>query len=208
MEENKDLKKVRMLYVIIFGLILLILGEFYYFQNKFSEYNNVAEGQANAIIHTSKRINKLVEINHLDEENYKYLVNPNNWNEDLNEQIGMSLDIPENWKIDEVLVKRYNNKTKDDLDEFTITLIKSDDYSFTEFTTALYKKIYTTFGEVYSFNDKDKYYEILSFSEATYNNMYYDYMKTMEDGTTGGPKVKIKVLDQENNKVQIEINKF
>ncbi len=48
----------------------------------------------------------------------------------------------------------------------------------------------------------------MSFSEATYNNMYYDYMKTMEDGSTGGPKVKIKVLEEENNKVRIEINKF
>ena len=39
--------------------------------------------------------------------------------------------------------------------------------------------------------------------------MYYDYMKTLSDGSTGGPKVKVKILYlEETNQIQIEVNKF
>ena len=34
MKENKDLKKVRILYVVVIGLIFLIGGMFYYFQKR------------------------------------------------------------------------------------------------------------------------------------------------------------------------------
>jgi hypothetical protein len=39
--------------------------------------------------------------------------------------------------------------------------------------------------------------------------MYYDYIKTLSDGVTGGPKIKIKLLYLEDtNQIKMEINKF
>lgn len=207
MEENKDLKKVRLLYFIVISLIILILGIFYYFNNKISVLENYVEQNSQMIVNTAVRISKLSELNYLDTERFIYLTNPKDWEKDLEKQIGMTIDVPDTWRLDKVIVRKYV-ENEDSTDQFIITMIKSDNYSFNEFTTDLYKKIHDKFGEVDSFKEGKGYYEINSFSEATYNNMYYDYITMNEEGIETGTKPKIKIFEQEENIIKIEINKF
>ena len=64
--------------------------------------------------------------------------------------------------------------------------------------------------EVLSFKDGKGYYEIKSFSETTYNNIYYDFHdKRYEDYESTSTRNKIKIVYLENtNQVKIEINKY
>ncbi len=206
MEENKDLKKVRLLYFIVIGLIILVIVIFYYFNNKIKVLENNAEQSAQMIVNTAVRVTKMSELNYLDTERFTFLTNPKNWEKDLEKEIGMTIDVPESWKFDKVVIRK--SIEDNDYDYFIITMIKSDNYSFDNFVNDLYNKIQDKFCEVFSFKEGRVYYEIKSFSEATYNNMYYDYITTSEAGIETGTKPKIKILDQEDNIVKIEINKF
>ena len=206
MEENKDLKKVRLLYFIVIGLIILVIFIFYYFNNKIKVLENNAEQSAQMIVNTAVRVTKMSELNYLDTERFTFLTNPKDWEKDLEKEIGMTIDVPDTWKFDKVVIRK--SIEDNDYDYFIITMIKSDNYSFDNFVNDLYNKIHDKFGEVDSFKEGRGYYEINSFSEATYNNMYYDYITTNEEGIETGTKPKIKILDQEDNIVKIEINKF
>lgn len=210
MKENSDLKKVRILYVVVIGLIFLMAGMFWYFNNKIELVQKHAEANSEMSIAINKRINKLAELNYLDSESYNYLVDPSDWEKTLKDQTGLSIDIPDSWKLDKVIVRKEKDKKKEYeyLDEYFIFLTKSNEVSFNEFVDELFKKIRDSFeGDVLSFDDEKKYYEINSFSEATYNNMYYDYVTYQKDGSYGGPRIKVKVVDGEKQ-VKIEVNKF
>ena len=216
MVENKDLKKVRLLYVVVFGLIILVLGIFFYFNNKIENLQKHAESNSILSVNLLKRINKIVELNHLDTENYKYLINPSNWEEILKKETGMTLSDLNNYKIDKVIVRESTDKESNVDHEFEITIKFLNNSPFNEFTSLIYQKMINIFEEtnndtskVESFKEGKGYYDINSFDEATYNNMYYDYMLTREDGTTSGPKVKVKILYlEETNQIKMEINKF
>jgi hypothetical protein len=188
---------------------------FAYFQNKLKDHEEQLRVNQEMSVALFKRINSVIELNYLDSDLYKYLVNPTDWIDTLKKEIALDLHELGNYKVEKVLVKQKTTMTEDDLSEWTIILNMDDKTSFTDFTKLIYQKIKDVLiltnndtSQVESFKEGRGYYDINSFEEATYNNMYYDYMKTMGDGSTGGPKVKIKVLEEENNKVRIEINKF
>ena len=210
MKENSDLKKVRVLYVLVIGLKILISGMLYYIQKRLDSVEKHAEANSKMAITLFQRLNNVIELNYLDTDNYQYLVNPKDWEDSLKKQTGLSLDIPNSWTLEKIIVRVENNKKNDsnNLDEYYIFLTKSETVSFKEFVDNLYNQIHDNFeGEVLSFSDEKKYYAIKSFSEATYNNMYYDYVTYQSDGSYGGPRIKVKVLDDESG-VKIEINKF
>lgn len=214
MVENKDLKKVRLLYVVVIGLIMVIIAMFFYFNNKIDILQKHADSNSTMSINIFKRLNEIVELNQLDTANYRYLVNPSNWEEILKNETAMTLNDLNNYKISEVVVKEDTDLTVDH--EFVITINILKNGTFNDFTSLMYQKMINIFKEtnndtskVESFKEGRGYYDIDSFEEATYNNMYYDYMKTMEDGSTGGPKVKVKILYlEETNQIKMEINKF
>ena len=148
---------------------------------------------------------KIVELNHLDTENAKYYVNPTNWQEQYKKENGISLDIPKEWKIDSIVIRRMT----DSFGEYTIILNKIGSVTFDDFARDLYNKMYDFAGLVESFKEGKGYYEIRSFNEATYNNMYYDYMTRDSEGVLSGPKIKVKLINlEETNQVKIEVNKF
>ena len=149
-------------------------------------------------------LDNVISLNGLKTENFEYVNNPKDWNNTLKSKTGLSLDIPKGWKLDNVSMK----KTHDEVSSFTIILNKSNGTTFNDFVKDMYKKIYAISGLVESFKEGRGYYEIKSFSEATYNNMYYDYM-TIIDGITQGPKVKVKLTDlKDKNQVKVEISNF
>ena len=105
MVENKDLKKVRLLYVVVIGLIMVIIAMFFYFNNKIDILQKHAESNSTMSINIFKRLNEIVELNQLDTANYRYLVNPSNWEEILKNETAMTLNDLNNYKISEVVVK-------------------------------------------------------------------------------------------------------
>ena len=209
-------KKDKVLYTIIIGLVVLMIGMFCYFQSKINKYQEYVEGSSNAIVTMLKKISNVIELNYLDTDNFKYLVNPNNWEESLKNETALDLNNLGDYQIDKVIVRKYTNASEDDLNEYTIYLNMLNNKAFNDFTSLMYQKINEIFvitnndtSKVESFKEGRGYYDISSFEEATYNNMYYDYMKTLSDGTTGGPKIKVKILYlEETNQIKMEINKF
>ncbi len=209
-------KKDKVLYTIIIGLVVLMIGMFCYFQSKINKYQEYVEGSSNAIVTMLKKISNVIELNYLDTDNFKYLVNPNNWEESLKNETALDLNNLGDYQIDKVIVRKYTNASEDDLNEYTIYLNMLNNKTFNDFTSLMYQKINEIFvitnndtSKVESFKEGRGYYDISSFEEATYNNMYYDYMKTLSDGTTGGPKIKVKILYlEETNQIKMEINKF
>ena len=198
------MKKIKMLYVVIIGLIMLLGGMFYYFQNKFDKLTEQTNINKSLSTFAYNLLDNVISLNGLKTENFEYVNNPKNWNNILKSKTGLSLDIPKGWKLDNVSMK----KTHDEVSSFTITLNKSNGTTFNDFVKDMYKKIYAISGLVESFKEGRGYYEIKSFSEATYNNMYYDYM-TIIDGITQGPKVKVKLTDlKDKNQVKVEISNF
>ena len=214
--KKNNIKKDKVLYLIIIILICLMIGMFIYFKNRLDIVQKHTESNMEMSIAIFKRLNKTIELNYLDTDNFKYLVNPNNWNELLKEETALSIDDLENFKIDKVIIKQRNDKSIDDVSEYTIIINMLGSSTFNDFTNLMYQKMNAILVEtqndtskVESFKEGKGYYEISSFEEATYNNMYYDYMKTLSDGTTGGPKVKVKILYlEETNQIKMEINKF
>ena len=203
-DTNILIKKIKMLYVIVIGLIMLLGGMFYYFQNKFDKLTEQTNINKSLSTFAYNLLDNVISLNGLKTENFEYVNNPKDWNNTLKSKTGLSLDIPKGWKLDNVSMK----KTHDEVSSFIITLNKSNDITFNDFVKDMYKKIYAISGLVESFKEGRGYYEIKSFSEATYNNMYYDYM-TIIDGITQGPKVKVKVTDLEDkNQVKVEISNF
>ena len=204
------------MYVVIIALIVLIIGIFVYFNKKINNLNNHSEMNSQMIINVAQRINKMVELNYLDDGNYKYLINPKNWKELLKKETALDLNDLAKYQIDNVIVRQKKDMQEDDLSEYTVLINIMDDASFNDFTKLMYQKINNVLiytgndtSKVESFKEGRGYYDIASFEEATYNNMYYDYMKKLSDGSTGGPKVKIKILYlEETNQIKMEINKF
>lgn len=216
MIENKYQEKVKFLYIIVCVLLVLMIGMFIYFQSKIKEHDNNFNASGNMTMALFKRINSVIELNNLDSDLYKYIINPSDWKEILKKECALTLDDLDDYTIEKILLKQKNEMTGDDLSEWTITFNISDDGSFDYFTKLIYQKIsdilvmtHNDTSKVESFKEGRGYYDINSFSEATYNNMYYDYIKTMSDGSTGGPKIKIKLLYLEDtNQIKMEINKF
>ncbi len=214
--KKNNLKKDKLLYIVIICLIATMIGMFCYFESKFKNQEEHLRANSNISIALFKRLNSVIELNYLDSDLYKYLINPSNWKEILKKECALSLDDLDNYPIEKILLKQRTDKTDDDLSEWTIIFNIGDDVSFNDFTKLMYQKISDILvltdndtSKVESFKEGRGYYDINSFEEATYNNMYYDYMKTMSDGSTGGPKVKIKIIYlEETNQIKMEINKF
>ena len=216
MKKNNERKKDKNLYGVITLLIVLMVGMFFYFQSKLKDQEEHLRINSEMSIALFKRMNSVIELNYLDSDLYKYLINPTNWQETLKKECALNLDDLENYQIEKILLRQRTEMTEDDLSEWTIIFNVGDGSSFNDFTKLMYQKISDILvltgndtSKVESFNERKGYYDINSFEEATYNNMYYDYMKKLSDGSTGGPKVKIKILYLEDtNQIKMEINKF
>lgn len=206
MKDNNVLaKKIKILYVVVIGLIMLVMGIFFYYQSKYNELKEVTYAHTQESIYLSKKINQVIELNSLNTEDVKYDVNPSNWQEQYKKDNGMNFDIPKGWSKESVIIR----KLADSLGAYTIVLNKSGSITFDDFTKELYNKIYKFAGRVESFKEGKGYYEIRSFKEATYNNMYYDYMTRDSNGVLSGPRIKVKLLDlKDTNQVKIEVNKY
>lgn len=94
------------MYVVIIALIVLIIGIFVYFNKKINNLNNHSEMNSQMIINVAQRINKMVELNYLDDGNYKYLINPKNWKELLKKETALDLNDLANYQIDNVIVRQ------------------------------------------------------------------------------------------------------
>lgn len=207
---------VKFLYGVIICLFGLIIGLFFFFQRKLNIIQKDIENNYKMSITGFKRLTNVIELNYLDTENFKYLVNSSNWSETLKRETLLNFDDLENFQVEKVIVRQENEMGPDDLSEFIITMNILNNSSFKDFTDLMYQKINKILvitdndtSKVESFKEGRGYYDINSFEEATYNNMYYDYMKTMSDGSIGGPKIKVKILYmEETNQIKIEINKF
>ena len=214
--KKSDLKKDKILYGVIIGLVVAIIIMFVHFQKRINNLEENAEASVNVSLALIKRLNNVIQLNYLNTDNQKYLINPDNWEETLERETALNFSDLDNYKIDKVIVRQHTDMTEDDLSEFTIIINIPSDSSFNDFTNKMYHKINEIFvktdndtSKVESFKEGRGYYDIESFEEATYNNMYYDYMKPMRDGSTGGPKVKVKILYlEETNQIKMEINKF
>ena len=209
-------RNVKFLYGVIICLFGLIIGIFFFFQRKLNIIQKDIENNYKMSITGFKRLTNVIELNYLDTENFKYLVNPSNWSETLKRETLLNFDDLENFQVEKVIVRQENEMGPDDLSEFIITMNILNNSSFKDFTDLMYQKINKILvitdndtSKVESFKEGRGYYDINLFEEATYNNMYYDYMKTMSDGSIGGPKIKVKILYmEETNQIKIEINKF
>ena len=209
-------KKDKILYGLIIGLVVIIVFMFNYFQKKIDSLEESADVGVKVSMAINKRLNNVIQLNYLNTDNQKYLINPIDWKETLEWETALNLSDLENYQVDKVIVRQYNEIGENDLSEFTIIINIPGDSSFNDFTNIMYQKINEIFvktnndtSKVESFKEGRGYYDIESFEEATYNNMYYDYMKPMSDGSTGGPKVKVKILYlEETNQIKMEINKF
>ena len=214
--KKNNLNKGNRLYIVIVGLLVLMIGMFVYFQKRLNELQKHAETNSEIAINIYKKLNNTIELNYLSTDNYKYLINPSDWKETLKSETALNLDDLGIFKINKVIMRKNNNMESGDLNEYTITIDIPSGASFKEFTDLMYKKINDILilsdndtSKVESFKEGRGYYDINSFEEATYNNMYYDYIKTLSDGTIGGPKVKVTILYlEETNQITMEINKF
>lgn len=214
MKKKKLNKKTCVLYIIIITLVVMVVGCIIYMNCRINELSDRLEINNKVSIYTSTKLNEVIKLNKLNTNECKYIFNSDHWEELLSSNSGgFKIVIPDNWQLDTVEI--YNckfNQSDEPLYEFTITLNVGGTITFNEFTKELYNQIKSLdYNDiVQSFNkDKGGYYEIASFEEATYNNMYYDYITVNNNGEEEGPRTKIKVLYLENeNQVKIEVNKY
>ena len=204
--EKRLKRRIKILLAVIVVLVFFIIGGITYFNQEIDNMKKDSLSRVESMFGILKKVNKVIELNRLNTEEFTYYINPSDWEDTLKKETGLTLEIPNNWTKNEVVVRKDNND--ESLSVFEITLDIKGNIVFNDFVDTLYKKLKNEFETVESFKEGKGYYEINSFSEATYNNMYYDYVTTLEDGSTGGPKVKIKLLELEKNKIKIEINKF
>ena len=204
--EKRLKRRIKILLAVIVVLVFFIIGGITYFNQEIDNMKKDSLSRVESMFGILKKVNKVIELNRLNTEEFTYYINPSDWEDTLKKETGLTLEIPNNWTKNEVVVRKDNND--ESLSVFEITLDIKGNIVFNDFVDTLYKKLKNEFETVESFTEGKGYYEINSFSEATYNNMYYDYVTTLEDGSTGGPKVKIKLLELEKNKIKIEINKF
>ena len=146
------------------------------------------------------------EVRPLTLEEPKVLIDDDSWADLLFEKTKLSFEIPENWEILDSYVEYYEN---DDFETaFEITFGVDDETSYKSFANMLFNKIkeLDEFNIVQSFDEDEGYYEINSFDEAAYNNMYYDGSPN-ELGEGMRHKVEIE-YDEDAEEVVLSIDMY
>ena len=141
---------------------------------------------------------------------YEIYDEDNNWQDLIKERTGLEIKLPKDWHLVSKYMKIYKNE--DIADEFRIVLFMDGEYTFEDFTNEIFNQaivIANDFSEskVMSWRDTPKkgYYEVKSFSETTYGNIYYD--RVTENDKTSSLRHKVKMI-KNNNKLIMEINKY
>ncbi len=186
-------------------LLIIIIVQTIYYNYRFENIRTSMYGLINGAVNLAERLDTVISLNNLEHYNYVIITDEAEWKPLLKEETGLT--IPDNWKISDVKVKKYREHKKSS--EFTLIFDLDDELSFDDMANGLYNKIEELSFDgdpILSFNKR--YYEIKSFDEATYNNMYYDYIEEdSETGTYGGPRIKLKLLYLEDtNQAKLEVN--
>ena len=190
--------------IIILSIIVIIQG--ICINELYQRINGIIGG----LINNGIRMNDIIERNNLDTKDYFFLINQDSWQELLTKETG--LIIPNNWEISYTKIKRYTNEKSQS--EFTLIIDLDDKLTFDEVADTLYSKALSLSEydmPLRSFDDVKKFYDINSFSEATYNNMYYDYPTDYdnEGRTTSTNLIKLKLLHlKDKNQAKLEVNNY
>ena len=201
-KENKNKYNVLLL------LVVLVIISIIYTNYRISKINTLYNQSFKTLFNLEKDFNSIIKINKLDTEKCKFLIDSEEWEKKLSDNTGgLTINIPDGWSIikTEILACKYHDEPTN---EFEMYLNMGGDTTFNDFTNLIFKEISVLGDEVMSFKENTGYYTIHSFEEATYNNMYYDYLVPSKSGLEEKIRTKIKILNLGNETVKIEINKF
>ena len=184
-------------FCVLLGIVFILWLVIFNYEVK--DLNNKINLLSEINIANTKKVNSIIELNDLDTDQYHLIFNSESILEEIKNATKLVINIPNDWQINSSKIKVYNN---DSSKEFTL-IINKGQTSFDNFTKSIYDNIKSIDdnGIVQSFNKR--YYEINSFNEATYNNMYFDVLE--DKNISIRHKIKITNLDKKEVKIEIDI---
>ena len=184
-------------FCVLLGIVFILWLVIFNYEVK--DLNNKINLLSEINIANTKKVNSIIELNDLDTDQYHLIFNSESILEEIKNATKLDINIPNDWQINSSKIKVYNN---DSSKEFTL-IINKGQTSFDNFTKSIYDNIKSIDdnGIVQSFNKR--YYEINSFNEATYNNMYFDVLE--DKNISIRHKIKITNLDKKEVKIEIDI---
>ena len=137
------------------------------------------------------------------------LENDPKWATVLAEKTTLSFDFPEEWFVAHTYAEYCKNREYFCGDEkYEIIFNNVTEESFNEFTEELRLRLKELDANniVQSFKESTGYYEIASFDEAAFGNMYFDEMPR---GSSATPRHKVKLqYDAENHLAILQVDVY
>ncbi len=139
----------------------------------------------------------------ISELNKEVLENDASWEEVLAKRTTLEFNIPENWIVAHTYAEYCKNKEYFcGYERYEMTFSNVGDESFKEFAEHLRLRLKELDANniVQSFKESTGYYEIASFDEAAFGNMYFDEIPR---GSSATPRHKVKLQYDAENYVAI-----